>query len=117
MTFADTTGRAQASLAATVTLTAADGGGLGGVRRVLGAGDPLVPGGHRDADRRPLLHERLRVTVTAYVVAPAGVPAADLVLRVSDLRNAGGAEGPWDRVTAACGDCADDPAALCAPLG
>ena len=57
------------------------------------------------------------VTVTAYVVAPAEVPAADLVLRVSDLRNAGNAEGPWDRVGVGLGACPGDPAALCAPLG
>ena len=126
VTFTNATSMAYAGLAATVTLTAVDGGAPAAGSAVFVEssapdtrwcqGDtttPTVDGfgiGASSGDGR---------TVTAYVVAPAGVPAGGLVLRLSGLRNEAGsnASGPWDRVTASVGGCADDPTALCLPLG
>ncbi len=58
-------------------------------------------------------------TVDVWVVARDAAPTADLVVRVSGLRNEAGsnATGPWDEVTVTGGRCADDPTALCVPLG
>ncbi|WP_448608213.1 hypothetical protein [Geodermatophilus sp. URMC 60] len=126
VTFADTSDVAMAALGATVTLTAADGGppapgsavfvesSAPGVRWCQdGTVTPTVDGFSTSAPGGT------EATVTAYVVAPAQVPATDLLLRVSGLRNEAGsnAEGPWERVTVRSGGCPDDPTALCAPLG
>ncbi|SDN68410.1 hypothetical protein [Geodermatophilus sp. DSM 45219] len=121
--FADTTGTAMAALAATVALTSADGGEPAPDAAVFVESSAPDTRWCQDGTTTPTVDgfwtSGVDVPVTAYVVAPAGVPAADLVLRVSGLRNEAGsnAEGPWDRVTVWSGGCADDPAALCAPLG
>ncbi|MGY2004741.1 hypothetical protein [Blastococcus sp. SYSU DS1024] len=59
------------------------------------------------------------MTVEVHVVVRDAAPLSGLVLRLAGLRNeaGGNATGPWDRVTASLGGCADDPAALCVPLG
>jgi hypothetical protein len=120
--FTNTTSMALAALAATVTLTAADGSPPAPGSAVFV--ESSAPGTRwcQDGTTTPTVDgfstSGFDVPVTAYVVAPAGVPAADLVLRVSGLRNEAGsnAEGPWDVVTATLGGCPDDPTALCAPL-
>jgi hypothetical protein len=54
-----------------------------------------------------------------WVVARDRAPTADLVLRVSGLRDEAGsdASGPWDEVIVTGGGCADEPSALRVPLG
>jgi hypothetical protein len=83
---------------------------------------PLVPGRHdRAADRRLGLGSGGGSVTTAevWVVARDRAPTADLVLRVSGLRDEAGsdASGPWDEVIVTGGGCADEPSALRVPLG
>ena len=104
-TFGDTSTAGMAGLAADVTLTAADGSapraGTAAFGFAVGSGVGSV------------------TTLDVWVVARNGVPTADMVVRVSGLRNEAGsnATGPWDEVTVTGGGCADDPSALCVPLG
>ena len=126
VTFTDTSTAAMSGLAADVTLTAADGGPpRAGTAVVVGSSSP----GTRwcqDGTTSPVT-DGFAVgsgvgsvtTVAVWVVARGAAPTADLVLRISGLRNEAGsnATGPWDEVHVSAGACADDPAALCVPLG
>ncbi|SNS34308.1 hypothetical protein SAMN04488107_2293 [Geodermatophilus saharensis] len=125
LTFTDTSTAAMAGLAADVALTAADGGPpRAGTAVLVGS---AAPGTRWCQDGPSPVTDGFGVgsgtgsatTVTVWVVARAGAPTRDLVLRVSGLRNEAGsnATGPWDEVAVAAGGCADDPAALCVPLG
>jgi len=119
VTFAHTTHMAQVALAASVTLTAADVGAPAAGSAVVV--ESSAPGTRccRDGSTTPTVDGfstcGFELPITTYVVAPA----ADLVLRVTGLRNEAGsnASGPWDRVTVWAGACPDAPAALCAPPG
>ncbi|MGY1696644.1 hypothetical protein ACI780_17225 [Geodermatophilus sp. SYSU D00814] len=125
LTFTDTSTAGMAGLAADVALTAADGGPpRAGTAVLVGSS---APGTRWCQDGPSPVTDGFGVgsgtgsvtTVTVWVVARDGAPTDDLVLRVSGLRNEAGsnATGPWDEVTVAAGGCADDPAALCVPLG
>ncbi|MGY1652557.1 hypothetical protein [Geodermatophilus sp. SYSU D01119] len=117
---------AMAGLAATVELTAADGGApRAGTAVFVGSSAP----GTRWCQDGTTAPTRDGFGLSAgagggasasvHVVARDAAPTSDLVLRISGLRNEAGsnATGPWDRVTVSAGACADDPAALCVPLG
>ncbi|MGY1831983.1 hypothetical protein ACI8AA_16365 [Geodermatophilus sp. SYSU D01180] len=116
---------AEAGLAATVELTAADGGAPRAGTAVFVASSPSARW-CRDGDTAPTRDgfglaagAGSGASATVHVVARAAAPTGDLVLRISALRNEAGsnATGPWDEVTVTAGACADDPAALCVPLG
>lgn len=126
LTFTDTSTAGMAGLAADVALTAADGGppragtavfvgsGAAGTRWCQdGTTSPVTDGFGVGSGVGSV------TTVDVWVVARDRAPTADLVLRVSGLRNEAGpnATGPWDEVRVTAGGCADDPAALCVPLG
>jgi hypothetical protein len=126
LTFTDTSTAGMSGLAADVALTAADGGppregtavfvgsASAGTRWCQdGATSPVTDGFGVGGGVGSV------TTVDVWVVARERAPTADLVLRVSGLRNEAGpnATGPWDEVTVSAGACADDPAALCVPLG
>jgi hypothetical protein len=126
VTFADTSTAGMAGLAADVTLTAADGGApRAGTAVFVGS---RAPGTRwcQDGTTSPVADAfgvgsgvGSVTTVDVWVVARDAAPTADLVVRVSELRNEAGsnATGPWDEVTVTGGRCADDPTALCVPLG
>ncbi len=124
--FTDTSTAGMAGLAAEVALTAADGGppregtavyvgsASAGTRWCQdGTTSPVTDGFGVGSGAGSV------TTVDVWVVARDRVPTSDLVLRVSGLRNEAGsnATGPWDEVRVTAGGCADDPAALCVPLG
>ncbi|MGY1734287.1 hypothetical protein ACI798_22510 [Geodermatophilus sp. SYSU D01045] len=116
---------AAAGLAATVELTAADGGAPRAGTAVFVGSSPSARW-CRDGDTTPTRDgfglsaaAGNGASATVHVVARDAVPTSDLVLRISGLRNEAGsnATGPWDEVTVTAGACADDPVALCVPLG
>ena len=122
----DDTSRAMAGLAATVELTAAAGGPpRAGTAVFVGSSSPATRW-CQDGTTSPT-RDGLGLgpgaggsgSVDVFVVARDAAPTSDLVLRISGLRNEAGsnASGPWDSVTVTAGGCADDPAALCVPLG
>ncbi len=126
VTFTDTSTAGMSGLAADVALTAADGGApRAGTAVVVASGAP----GTRwcqDGTTSPATDGfgvgsgvGSVTTVDVWVVARDAAPTTDLVLRISGLRNEAGsyATGPWDEVAVTSGGCADDPAALCVPLG
>ncbi len=124
--FTDTSTAGMAGLAADVALTRADGGApRAGTAVFVGS---RAPGTRwcQDGTTAPLTDGFGSgggaggvATAEVWVVARDRAPTADLVLRVSGLRNEAGsnATGPWDEVTVTGGGCADDPSALCVPLG
>ncbi len=128
VTFANTSpgkGAPMAGLAATATLTGADGGPPGAGTAVLV--ESSAPGARRCQEGDAPASDGFaayasagdEMTVAVHVVTRDAAPATDLVLRLSGLRNEAGsnATGPWDEVTAGLGGCPDDPAVLCVPLG
>jgi hypothetical protein len=125
VTFADTSTAGMAGLAAEVALTAAGGPPRAGAA-VFVESSATGTRWCRDGTTAPPA-DRFAIgtgvgsvtTVTVHVVVRDALPTGDLVLRVAGLANEAGsnATGPWDAVTASSGACADDPAALCVPLG
>ncbi len=126
LTFTDTSTAGMSGLAADVALTAAAGGPPPGGTAVFvgsasagtrwcqdGTTSPVTDGFGVDSGVGSA------TTVDVWVVARERTPTADLALRISGLRNEAGsnATGAWDEVTVSAGACADDPAALCVPLG
>ncbi|MGY1728490.1 hypothetical protein ACI79J_16105 [Geodermatophilus sp. SYSU D01062] len=117
---------AEAGLAATVELTAADGGAPRAGTAVFVASSSPSARWCQDGDTAPTRDgfglaagAGYGAAATVHVVARDAAPTSDLVLRISGLRNEAGsnATGPWDEVTVTAGACADDPVALCVPLG
>jgi hypothetical protein len=126
VTFADTSSAGMAGLAADVALTAADGGPPRPGAALFVESSASDTRWCQDGSTFPTA-DRFAIgtgvgsvtTVTVHVVVRDALPTGDLVLRLTGLADEAGsnATGPWDAVTASAGACADDPAALCAPLG
>ena len=126
LTFTDTSSAGMAGLAADVALTAADGGPPRAGTAVFVGSAAAGTRWCQDGTTSPVTDGfgvgsgvGSVTTVDVWVVARNRAPTADLVLRVSGLRDEAGANatGPWDEVRVTAGGCADDPAALCVPLG
>ncbi|GAB3325034.1 hypothetical protein GCM10027451_49680 [Geodermatophilus aquaeductus] len=126
VTFADTSRAGMAGLAADVALTAAGGGPPRAGAAVFVESSATGARWCQDGTTAPTT-DRFAMgsgvgsvtTVTVHVVLRDALPTGDLVLRLTGLADEAGsnATGPWDAVTASAGACADDPAALCVPLG